>query len=170
MKNKGLQHTAIFMALLILISSVGVSSYSSLCICTGKITSSILWEASPVKDNCCSKKEQKKCRKADQPKSCCSVKHIIPKNNSCQAQHKDCHETDIEYQHLSIDAEIQQVSFSFSTVHVLAFLPDCWKGLGNHLVSPDYLPNSFVLEYPIERGPPLPYGRSLLKFQEIYRC
>lgn len=170
MENKGLKYTAVFMALLILISSVGVSTYSSLCLCTGKVTSSLLWETTHTNDSCCSKKEQKKCKKAEQVKSCCSIKHATQKTNSCQAKHKDCHETDIEYQHLEIDAEVQSAQFSFTPIHVLAFLPNYWKGLGSHLISPDYLPNSFVLERPINKAPPLPYGRRLLNFQEIYRC
>jgi len=153
---------AVSLSLLILVSSVGWSSYARYCSCAEKVYTSLF--ANNESDCCQAHKAQKEVTTTEH--SCCSKKQV--QEEYCQKKDNCCN-TKVKYMALDTDATLVQVSIDIPNV-----LTD-WNFTG--------LPNlahiDFIASYNLAtlykksflpNAPPPISGRQLLQLIQVMRC
>lgn len=86
---------SIFMAFVMLVSSLGATGYERHCGCTGKVLKSVFFK---TKSDCCSHVKSQK------TKSCCSVKKHKAQKRECSIKTKKCCDTKLTYNHYDGEA------------------------------------------------------------------
>ena len=86
---------SLFMAFVMLVSSLGATGYERHCGCTGKVLKSVFFKS---KSDCCSH------AKSQKTKSCCSVKKQKAQKRECSIKTKKCCDTKLTYNHYDGEA------------------------------------------------------------------
>ena len=151
------QH-ALFLAILIFISTIGIGQTAVLCKCTSKTSVSIL---SCDKNQMCCKKSS--IPPTVQSRKCCNSKSSS--HQQVEPHKKNCCNSDFEFIDADIDLKTSQKSV-FSTVsNTLINDTELYKNLD----SPNYA-SLFSAFYLYNKAPPNLYGITLLVRYQIFRC
>ena len=170
-------HIAIWLMLLMFVSTTGINTFRVLCHCTGNLHTALVakWFS-----DCCGHHNEAhthphgKHSHHENDDACCKkvavAKHSDVEN--CQITPKQCCQTEVEYSHIS--DVFQQAAQDNWFVQGWAF--DALPMVAIHLPEPAYFQRVI---YPSTRhfctaqrthAPPLPYNRDLLNFVQNYRC
>jgi hypothetical protein len=113
------RYIAPILALLILCSSIGVSSYERFCSCSGQEYHSLFVQS---QSDCCKKVHS---QKAEKKHSCCSKKQSPcekPSNEKEPNKKDNCCDTDVEFLALDLDATLD-LSSDIESSNSLSFIP-----------------------------------------------
>lgn len=169
MTNQKHQITAFALALLVLISTTGISMKMMFCHCTGQE----YWALITAKLGCCQEKEAQKAIESKMA-SCCSKKqekHCQTKTTDSKktaVEEKKCCTSKFQYAKANINLDLVQthdLPVCAAIIPILSsysFLP-IWA-------EPFFVPQEIALAGCQNKAPPLPYGHDLLHWLQIYRC
>ena len=160
--------SAIFLALLVLVSSVGWSSYARYCSCANEVYTSIF---AKNEGTCCKHHAAQKAK--EEPKhSCCSLQHTKEKSlseeESCKKSDNCCH-TEVIYMALDVDATLAQVSLDLPNSLMY------WDFSAiNCLIYPNFIHHYSLSNYEqglfLPNAPPPKSGRQILQLIQVMRC
>lgn len=160
--------TATLLALLVFVSSVGMSSYARYCGCADEVYNSLFLNTESA---CCHHPIQQ--QEAQAAESCCSLgiskkKQENKEEESCQKSDNCCH-TDVKYFALDADATLVDAALN------LPSLPFVW----DFIPTPQNIYPTFTKSIPLQHNyigssfpnaPPPKSGRQLLQFIQVMRC
>jgi hypothetical protein len=161
--------TAIFLALLVLTSTVGIGMNTMLCKCTGKHY--IPMFSATGDSECCKSKKAKDKPTKNRKTDCCSKSQ----NKKCSEKQdineplikadKKCCSSDFQYVKADIDFNyiIDEQLPTSNYVDALVFG-------NNYYVEPQKTKIAALLTKTSNKAPPNLYGKSLLHRYQIYRC
>lgn len=160
--------SAIFLALLILVSSVGWSSYARYCSCANEVYNSLFAK----NEGACCKHHAAQKAKAAPKHSCCSLQHTkekaLSEEESCKKSDNCCH-TQVKYLALDADATLAQVSLDLPNS-----LMDWVFSAKASLVFPNFIRNYSLSNYEqglcLPNAPPPKSGRQILQLIQVMRC
>jgi hypothetical protein len=160
--------SAVFLAILILVSSVGWSSYARYCSCANEVYTSLF---AKNEGTCCKHHAAQKAKAA--PKhSCCSLQHTkekaLSEEDSCKKSDNCCH-TQVKYMALDADATLAQAALDLPNL-----LTDWNFSAKTNLLYPNFIRNYSLSNYDkgmfLPNAPPPKSGRQLLQFIQVMRC
>ncbi|MCP4441718.1 MAG: hypothetical protein GY810_22660 [Aureispira sp.] len=164
--QKRSSHIAFFLAILMLISNVGISMDILLCHCTDQLKVAIFSEVEP--QTCCKHKLQKEvkthscCKKTTKPTHC--TKPSIDKKT--EKVSKDCCSNGSQY--LTLDQAHTQDNLNIDFSNWVAIIPN--KLMVAYTATQDWILPNIYNKIPSNKAPPLPSGRQLLQAIQRYIC
>lgn len=158
------QIIALSLALLVLISTTGISMKMMLCHCTGEE----YWTLITNKLGCCKQFEAA----VEKATSCCSKKEETScpshkKGNNVSPNEKCC-SSKFQYAKANINLDLvqmQDLPYSEALIPILnsySYLPIWAENF--------FVPKEIALAGCQNKAPPLPFGQDLLHWLQIYRC
>lgn len=169
MKTKQHRYTALFLALLVLTSTVGIGINTMLCKCTGKQYISMF--SSSADSDCCKLKKTKNKPTKNRKAACCTKSQ----NKKCAVKQdlgspaikadKKCCISDFQY----VKADIDFNSY-FAEELPISTDTDALLYTNNYHSEPQQTKIASVLTKTSNKAPPNLHGKSLLHRYQIYRC